>query len=54
VRYSLHVAYPDGSGVYEVGQTDAEEIAGIQWTPDGKRLTFFARNTLYSVPVGKP
>lgn len=50
-RYTLWVSSTDGSGLKEVGIEDSADITGIQWTPDGKRLSFFARRTLRTIPA---
>lgn len=50
-RQTLWIARADGSGLREVGVEDTARIAGLQWTPDGKRLSFFADDILRLLPI---
>jgi hypothetical protein len=50
-RYTLLVSHADGSGLQEIGWLNDEALAGVQWTPDGARLSFFAQGGLYTIPA---
>jgi hypothetical protein len=49
---TLYTARLDGSGLKEVGHIHrAVYLEGLQWSPDGKQLSFYYGNALYTVPA---
>jgi Tol biopolymer transport system component len=42
-RYVLYSIRPDGSGLHQLGQTQADPLAPPQWSPDGSRIVFGGR-----------
>lgn len=49
---SLWVSGLDGSDLREIGHLGAgEDLRRIAWTPDGRRLSYVYRDTLWTVPV---
>ena len=64
-RYSLWLSYADGHKWQQVGSGPLETFKqgtgvglylpqAVQWTPDGTRVSFIYRDTLYTVPVKRP
>src|SRR5579871_312136 len=56
--YSLFVCRVDGSEMHEVGTRQEEvnpnvvlALEDLRWLPSGKRLSFFYKDTLYTVPA---
>ncbi len=44
----------DGSGLRKIGRTRAHEgISGVQWTADGKAITFLSGDALWRVPIAR-
>ncbi len=50
-QYSLWVSRLDGSGAHRIGDEEGPTVTGLLWTPDGKRLSFFCNNNLYTIPA---
>lgn len=48
---SLWVSRTDGSELRRLGFETAKEAAGVQWSPDGKRLGLFLNDGFYLVPI---
>ena len=47
----LWAAHLDGSNVRLIGKVSRKHLVGLQWTLDGKRLSFLCDNALYTVPA---
>jgi hypothetical protein len=50
-RYSIWVSRVDGSQTHRIGDEEGHAVTALLWTPDGKHLSFFCNNTLYTVPA---
>lgn len=50
-RFTLWISRADGSGLHEVGVERDATVAGVQWTPDGTRLSIFIGKELYTIPA---
>ncbi|MCW3101037.1 MAG: hypothetical protein JWL77_6655 [Chthonomonadaceae bacterium] len=48
---SVWVSRTDGSALHRIGFERASEAAGLQWSPDGKRLSLFLDEGFYVVPA---
>jgi hypothetical protein len=58
-RNVLCVARLDGTGRREIGDTLKQPgrdkfVTGVQWTPDGRRVSFLCDGALWTVPVEEP
>ncbi len=51
VLCSIWVSNADGSNMCQIGHENAHTAAGLQWTPDGKRLSLFIDDKFYVIPV---
>jgi hypothetical protein len=48
---SVWVSRTDGTALHRIGFERASEAAGLQWSPDGKRLSLFLDDGFYVVPA---
>lgn len=55
-QYALWVSNTDGNNARRIvsGISDDAEPVCLNWTPDGKRLSFYSHNTLWIAPVDQP
>jgi hypothetical protein len=51
--YQLRLSRLDGTHMREIGFQEASSglVTQLQWTPDGKHLSFILLNSLYIVPI---
>ena len=41
----------DGTGKRLIGVDDSSNASGLLWSPDGKHITLFNKDALFSIPV---
>lgn len=50
-RDTLWVSRADGSEMRKLGEEAGSTVSGLMWMPNGRRISFFCQDRLYTLPV---